>query len=185
MRFKFKPLKEEHFNGEPKGYVIHAWKDNDRRNEQEYWINYAEIFNNTQIVQLNSKTFSNFELGTVYYAQIQAVNAKRDLFVTGMFRGPLGNIVKFKTFDGIPEMVEDFRGVSMGSSAFYLSWTKPKKTRGQLIWFYIYYNKLGDGKVSVQRYSPNVTHVMLNGLTQNTVYHVRITAGTTAGEGDT
>lgn len=57
----------------------------------------------------------------------------------GMYDGPPSTECRIITPEGPPGPVDDLRATPLGSSAFLLTWKKPKQTNGILLGYKIYY----------------------------------------------
>lgn len=106
------------------------------------------------------------------------------------FNGPPSETLTFNTPEGVPGTVLSLEAFPMGSSAFFLKWTKPAEPNGILTGYRIYYQVVNGTKLEPElERRPKVTDPLavsakLASLKPETKYRIHIRATTNAGEGN-
>ncbi|XP_015125416.1 neuroglian isoform X2 [Diachasma alloeum] len=116
-------------------------------------------------------------------------NYVRIFAFNGRFNGPPSETLNFETSEGVPGTVLSLDAYPMGSSAFWLRWTKPAEPNGRLTGYRIYYQVVNGTELGalLERQphvlDPQATAAKLASLKPETKYRVHIKATTQAGEG--
>ncbi|XP_044013518.1 neuroglian isoform X1 [Aphidius gifuensis] len=172
-KLSWTPVSENSVRGELRGYKIQTWTDKDG---EEGMREITIAGGNTTKADIDK--FVPFSKNWV---RIMAYN--------GRYNGPTSELVSFNTPEGVPGTVLSLDASPMGSSAFYLRWTKPAELNGILTGYRIYY-QIVDGTslgLLLERqphvYDPEITSAKLASLAPNTKYRVHVRATTEAGEG--
>ncbi|KAG5874648.1 hypothetical protein JTB14_024872 [Gonioctena quinquepunctata] len=164
------PVPVESVRGHFKGYKIKTWSDS------------SSISKEIQVHGGNLEALvTDFEPYTRNYAEVYVFNGRYD--------GPPSERLSFDTPEGIPGKIQEFDGISIGPSAFFLLWTKPDKPNGILTGYNIYFTEVKPSLAvnqSIPRRKritdPNRKFVELDGLKPGTKYRIFISATTNAGE---
>lgn len=168
------PVPEESVRGRLMGYKIQTWTEKDGEEGMR------EI-----IVKGGNRTRALISKFVPY-----SKNFVRILAYNGRYNGPSSETLSFDAPEGVPWTVLRFEAFPMGSSAFFLVWSKPAQPNGVLTGYKIYYQVV-DGTSLGPRLErephvtdPEATTAKLAGLQPDTKYRVHIRATTRVGEGN-
>ena len=172
-RLQWDPVPVSSIRGHFKGYKIQAWTDDDN-----------EEFKREMMVPPNatSAMASIFKPFSKNYAVVFAFNE--------MYNGPPSERIEVATPEGLPGPVLYFKAIPMGSSSFYLQWSKPSEVNGVLRGYRIYYEEVHGTQLGPklekhpQISDPLSVRTKLVGLQSATKYRITIHAMTNKGQGD-
>ncbi|XP_043478124.1 neuroglian isoform X1 [Leptopilina heterotoma] len=168
------PVPPETVRGELIGYKIQTWTDKDGEDRMR------------EINVRGANTTRTLVTKFVPYSK----NFVRILVYNGIFNGPPSETLTFNTPEGVPGTVLSLEAFPMGSSAFFLKWTKPAEPNGILTGYRIYYQVVNGTKLEPElERRPKVTDPLavsakLASLKPETKYRIHIRATTNAGEGN-
>ena len=171
--FAWDPVQPESVMGHFRGYRIQTWiVGEDPKHMREVTI----PPNVTQAIVSVLKPYAK------NYARIVVFN---DAYSSD----PSSEII-INTPEGVPGPVASFDGISMGSNALYLFWTRPDEPNGILTGYRIFYEKVVGTQLgarlerSPKIEDPMATNAKLSGLTPATKYRVTIHPTTSKGLGE-
>ncbi|XP_033217712.1 neuroglian isoform X3 [Belonocnema kinseyi] len=168
------PVPVESVRGELVGYKIQTWTDRDGEEGMR------------EINVRGANTTRTLVTKFVPYSK----NYVRILVYNGRYNGPPSETLSFDTPEGVPGTVLSLDAFPMGSSAFFLTWTKPAEPNGILTGYRIYYQIVNGSRLEPElERKPRITDpaavsAKLAGLQPETKYRIHIRATTNAGEGN-
>jgi hypothetical protein len=171
--FGWNGVSPESVRGHFRGYKIQTWTEG----EDDKHLREVQIPPNvTEAIVQVLKPFSR------NYAKILVYN--------DAFTSDPSNIVTINTPEGTPGPVQTFDGISMGSNALYLFWTRPEEPNGILTGYRIFYELVTGTELGTKMErlppieDPLTTGAKLAGLQPGTKYRVTIQATTKMGLGE-
>ncbi|KAG7203224.1 hypothetical protein KM043_010327 [Ampulex compressa] len=150
--FSWNAVSEDSVRGELQGYKIQTWTEKDG----EKGLREIDLRGGNRTSALINK----FVPYSKNYVRILAYNGRYD--------GPPSETLGFETPEGVPGTVLSLEAFPMGSSAFFLVWTRPAEPN--------------ERKPEVT--DPEATSAKLAALAPDTKYRVHIRATTKSGEGN-
>ena len=123
--FRWDPVPPNTINGHFKGYKIQTWTDDEGEEARR------EVIVQSNVTSALATIFRPFSKNIV---QVVAFNE--------MYNGPPSERIEVITPEGTPGPVTFFDAVPMGSSSFYLKWSKPQEINGILKGYRIYYEEV-------------------------------------------
>lgn len=171
--FRWDPVPPNSINGHFKGYKIQTWTEDEGEDTRR------EVIVQSNVTSALATIFKPFSKNIV---QVLAFNE--------MYNGPPSERLVVITPEGTPGPVTFFDAVPMGSSSFYLKWSKPLEINGILKGYRIYYEEVHGTQLGPKLEKrppindPLATRTKLVGLKPSTKYRITIHATTAKGQGD-
>ncbi|CAL4060819.1 unnamed protein product [Meganyctiphanes norvegica] len=169
----WEPVSNESIRGHFKGYKIQTWTEHESEEKARDII----VENNAEAKALVD-SFVPF-----------SKNFVRVLVFNGAHNGPPSETIHINTPEGVPGPVDSLDAIPMGSSAFFLTWKKPKQHNGILTGYNIYYQEVQGTETldlsarDPQINDPTVSRAKLASLKAATKYRITLKAKTAVGEG--
>ncbi|XP_071850013.1 receptor-type tyrosine-protein phosphatase delta-like isoform X2 [Apostichopus japonicus] len=100
---------------------------------------------------------------------------------TSVGEGPASDHIQVKTQQGVPGQPENFAGQAISATEIQLTWTM--RDNVQITRYELYYNTSSSGSEEQYRAISPSNSFILNNLSPNTLYHIRLAASSTNGVG--
>ncbi|ELU00302.1 hypothetical protein CAPTEDRAFT_229069 [Capitella teleta] len=107
----------------------------------------------------------------------------RVLAFTDIGVGPLSDAIQVVTQQGVPEQPTNLQGQAMSPNSIQLSWNSPSDSGPKIESYELYFNDSHFRQSIHITIDPPVNEYLLEDLTPDTVYHIRVSAKSTRGEG--
>lgn len=105
------------------------------------------------------------------------------LAFTSVGDGPLSEPIQVKTQQGVPEQPTNLQGEALSPNSIQLTWDAPEATEANLESYELYFNDSHFRQNIRVTINPPQHSYLLEDLTPDTIYHIRVAAKSSRGEG--